>query len=126
MKVTIVFVVCFLAAVFAADDDHYTTKYDSIDIDEILGNKRLLQGYIKCLMDTAKCNEEGQTLKDVIPDALITACKKCSPTQQKSIEKVIRFLIKNNRKDWDALVAKYDPEGTYRKNYDKYYKDVME
>ncbi|KAF2905768.1 hypothetical protein ILUMI_00408, partial [Ignelater luminosus] len=77
---------CAIQNVFAAED-RYTTKYDSINIDEILDNKRLLQGYIKCLMETGKCNEEGQTLKEVIPDALITACKKCSETQQKSIEK---------------------------------------
>jgi hypothetical protein len=44
-------------------DDKYTTKYDNINIDEILGSDRLLDNYFKCLMDKGRCTPEGTELK---------------------------------------------------------------
>ncbi|WP_394828069.1 hypothetical protein [Pendulispora albinea] len=44
--------------------DSYTSKYDNLDIDEILRNKRLLRNYTKCLMDKGECSPEGPALKD--------------------------------------------------------------
>lgn len=52
---------CVIAA--AMTDDKYTDKYDNIDIQEILSNKRLLQAYIDCLMERGKCTPEGKELK---------------------------------------------------------------
>lgn len=49
----ITFVVC----------EQYTDRYDEINIEEILGNKRLLTGYVKCLLDTGRCTPEGKELK---------------------------------------------------------------
>lgn len=114
MKLVIVFF-ALVAAAFAAE--FYTTKYDNIDIDAILANPRLTTTYINCLLEKGKCNEEGKTLREVIPDALITGCKKCNEKQRASVRKVVQYLVKNRRADWDALIAKYDPQGEYRKNY---------
>ncbi|KAI7815633.1 chemosensory protein [Rhyzopertha dominica] len=124
MKCAVVLCV-LLVAVYAAEEK-YTTKYDNVDIDAILANDRLTTNYVKCLLDTGKCNEDGKTLKSVVPDALITACKKCSDKQKESVRKVAHHLIKNRRADWDTLVAKYDPEGTYRHNYQKYLDEVSQ
>lgn len=41
----------------------YTTKYDTIDIDKILTNDRILSSYIKCLMEEGACTNEGRELK---------------------------------------------------------------
>lgn len=50
-------------AAFALAEDKYTDKYDKIDLDEILGNKRLLQAYVNCILDKGKCTPEGKELK---------------------------------------------------------------
>lgn len=60
MRKYIVFV-AFVIFVFA--DDKYTTKYDNIDIDEILKSDRLLKNYIDCVMDRGKCTPDGTELK---------------------------------------------------------------
>lgn len=43
--------------------EKYTTKYDNVDIDEILNNDRLVNNYFKCLMSTGKCTPEGEEIK---------------------------------------------------------------
>lgn len=58
----LVLVSCVIAAAIAADEK-YSDKYDNIDIDEILTNKRLLHAYIDCLMERGKCTPEGKELK---------------------------------------------------------------
>lgn len=121
-----VLVLCAFVAIVVADDDHYTTKYDNIDIDAILANERLTTNYVNCLLDKGKCNEDGKTLKEVIPDALITGCSKCNDHQKESVRKVIHHLIKNRKADWDTLLKKYDPQGTYQKNYQKYLDEVSQ
>lgn len=45
------------------DDAKYTTKYDNIDLDEILKNDRLLRAYVDCLKGTKKCTNDGEELK---------------------------------------------------------------
>lgn len=41
----------------------YTTKYDGINLDEILNSKRLLGTYIKCLLDGTSCTPQGKELR---------------------------------------------------------------
>lgn len=54
---------CVVALVVADDGKQYDSKYDTIDLDEILQSKRLLSNYIKCLMGTGSCTPEGNELK---------------------------------------------------------------
>jgi hypothetical protein len=44
-------------------DEKYTTKYDNINIDEILASDRLVENYVKCLLDKGRCSPEGSELK---------------------------------------------------------------
>lgn len=122
MKSVFVFL---LVAASAMAVEYYTSKYDNIDIDAILHNDRLFQGYVNCLLDKGKCTEEGRVLKEVIPDALLHACERCSPKQKPSIEKVIRFLVKEHHDVFKQLTAKYDPQGTYQHNYAHYLEKLM-
>lgn len=63
--IQIVFVsvcICILFMnVFA--EDKYTTKYDGIDIDLVLNNERLLNGYVNCLLDRGSCTADATELK---------------------------------------------------------------
>lgn len=52
-----------LAAVALAQDSKYTTRYDGIDIDQILKSERLFNNYYNCLMETGKCTPDGRELK---------------------------------------------------------------
>lgn len=112
------FVIAFLAliAVVAADDT-YTTKYDGIDLDEILQSDRLFKNYFNCLMEQGKCTPDGRELKTHIGEALKTECAKCSEKQKKGTEKVLTYIIKNKPEEWKQLQAKYDPEGVYTAKY---------
>nr|AYN70622.1 chemosensory protein 2 [Bactrocera minax] len=100
-------------------EDKYTTKYDNIDVDEILKSDRLFNNYFKCLIETGKCTPEGRELKKTLPDALKTECSKCSEKQKQNTDKVIRYVIDNKPDEWKQLQAKYDPEGIYVAKYKK-------
>ncbi|XP_061396822.1 ejaculatory bulb-specific protein 3-like [Musca vetustissima] len=95
----------------------YTTKYDNVNIDEILKSDRLLNNYFKCLMDKGSCTPEAQELKRAVPDALQTECSKCSEKQKQAIHKVANFLIDNKPEQWKQLQAKYDPNNVYFNKY---------
>lgn len=64
--ISFVAVFAVLVAVVAAapkPDEKYTTKYDSVNIKEILENERLLTGYLKCLKGKGSCTPDGAELK---------------------------------------------------------------
>lgn len=112
----------FVVALFAlvaivAADEKYTTKYDGVDLDEILKSDRLFNNYYKCLMDKGRCTPDGSELKRLLPDALKTKCSKCSEKQKAGTDRVLQFLIKNKNQQWKDLQAKYDPENFYVKEY---------
>lgn len=41
----------------------YTTRFDNLDIDQILKSDRLLKHYVECLMDRGPCTPEGSELR---------------------------------------------------------------
>ncbi|EDW61174.1 ejaculatory bulb-specific protein 3 [Drosophila virilis] len=111
------FLLLALAIAYVAAEEKYTTKYDNIDVDEILKSDRLFNNYFKCLVDTGKCTPEGRELKKSLPDALKTECSKCSEKQRQNTDKVIRYIIDNKPEEWKVLQEKYDPEEIYIKRY---------
>lgn len=115
---SVVVLFALVAGVYCARS--YSNKYDNVNIDQILKNTRLLDNYIKCLLDLGRCTPEGQELKVIVPDAIREGCTSCSEKQKTASEKVIKFLVKNRRRDWDKLTKKYDPNGEYREKYSHY------
>ncbi|KAG8234028.1 hypothetical protein J437_LFUL013196 [Ladona fulva] len=105
-----------------ARDTKYTTKYDNINVDEILRSDRLVKNYFDCLVDKGPCTAEGSELKKNIPDALQNGCTKCSEKQKEQAERVIRHLIDKKPDLWSQLEAKWDPSGDYKKKYEAEYK----
>nr|AGD80081.1 chemosensory protein 1 [Apolygus lucorum] len=96
----------------------YTSKYDNIDLDEILSNTRLYKKYFDCLANKGKCTPDGKELKESLPDALKTNCAKCTKKQQEGTDKVLRHVLKNKPNDYKVLESIYDPTGIYRKKYE--------
>ncbi|KAJ8674005.1 hypothetical protein QAD02_005267 [Eretmocerus hayati] len=128
MKTTFVLAICASLAIigWAAEPNNskanqsqgkYTSRFDNVNIDQILSNKRLLDNYIKCLNDKVKCNADGAELKRLLPEALKTNCEKCTEKQQQGSKKVIAFLAKERPNDWEQLLKKYDPQNVYKTKY---------
>lgn len=64
MRGLFVFVfVAIVAVALAKPADKYTTKYDNIDLDAIIGNDRLMKNYIDCLLGKGRCTADGNELK---------------------------------------------------------------
>nr|AIW65102.1 chemosensory protein [Helicoverpa armigera] len=121
-----VFLLCLVVvAVSARPEAQYTNKYDNVNLDEILVNKRLLVPYIKCALDQGKCSPDGRELKSHIREALENYCAKCTPVQQDGTRRVIAHLIKHKLEEWEKLKAKYDPEGKYTHKYEKELEEVQ-
>lgn len=41
----------------------YTTKYDNIDLENVVKNERLLKTYVDCLLEKGRCTPDGLELK---------------------------------------------------------------
>lgn len=73
-------------------EEEYDSRYDNINIDEVLESNRLLTNYIGCLMNEKPCTEDGALLKNTLPDAINTDCSKCTEKQKAASGKII-FLL---------------------------------
>lgn len=49
----------------------YTTKYDNVDLDEIIKSDRLLKNYVDCLLEKRPCTPDGLELKSKLKYHLI-------------------------------------------------------
>ncbi|XP_046750536.1 allergen Tha p 1-like isoform X2 [Diprion similis] len=113
MKVAVI-VLVLVACVCAKP---YTTKYDNVDLDQILRSDRLLKNYVNCLLEIGNCTPDGKELKTSLPDALANDCKSCNMKQRDGSEKVIRHLVNERPDMWAKLAAKYDPNNQYQRKY---------
>nr|AHC05675.1 chemosensory protein [Chilo suppressalis] len=124
MKSMTVFCMLAFVAVAYALPQQYTDKYDSVDLTEILSNRRLLVPYLNCILTTGKCSPDGKELRSHIKEALENYCAKCTETQKNGTRRVIGHLINNEADYWKKLVDKYDPERKYVVKYEEELKTV--
>lgn len=104
------------------DGEKYTGRFDSINIQQILGTDRLFRNYFNCLMDKGKCTAEGKELKRLLPDALKTNCEKCTDKQREGVDYVLQHMINKKKEEWKQLQAKYDPDNVYTQQYREFAK----
>ncbi|XP_062548465.1 ejaculatory bulb-specific protein 3-like [Armigeres subalbatus] len=113
-------IVLGVAALMAtASAQKYTDKFDNINVDQVLSNDRILNNYLKCLLEKGPCTQEGRELKKTLPDALRSNCEKCSEKQRTNSRKVISHLEAKKPAEWKKLLDKYDPEGLYKSKFEK-------
>nr|XP_018914236.1 PREDICTED: ejaculatory bulb-specific protein 3-like [Bemisia tabaci] len=108
-----------LRATPVPDEEKYSDKYDDVDYKSILNSKRLLNNYVKCLLDEGPCTAEGKALRDQLPDILATECKKCTDKQKKGSLDILEILQTEHQDAWTVLAKRWDPE-------DKLTKPLME
>ncbi|CAH1988475.1 unnamed protein product [Acanthoscelides obtectus] len=53
----------WLGVVLAAPVQYYATKYDHIDVEMILNNRRMVNYYSGCLLNKGPCPPEGVEFK---------------------------------------------------------------
>ncbi|XP_055546286.1 ejaculatory bulb-specific protein 3-like [Wyeomyia smithii] len=114
-----------LALTVVTSAQKYTDKFDNINVDQVLGNDRILNNYLKCLLDKGPCTQEGRELKKLLPDALKSNCEKCSERQKTSSRKVISHLETKKPAEWKKLLDKYDPQGIYKSKFEKLNKSAQ-
>ncbi|CAH0401167.1 unnamed protein product [Chilo suppressalis] len=118
MKLLII-AVAFAIPCVLAQTKSYTNKYDTVNLDQVLSNRRLLHAYIKCTLDKGKCTSEGRELKSHIAEALQNGCEKCTNAQRAGMKRVIKHLMTYEKAYWTQLVEKFDPAREYSQKYEK-------
>lgn len=63
MKFLIVLLFTIVAAWAYPSEDMYTTKFDGVDLKQILQSDRLTENYADCLLDIKTCPADGAELK---------------------------------------------------------------
>jgi len=107
-------------------DSTYTTKYDKIDVDQVLSSRRLVSNYVQCLLDKKPCTPEGTELRKLLPDAMKTQCSKCSATQKNAALRVMDRLQTEYVKEWQQLLDKWDPKRELNAKFEEYMKEEKE
>lgn len=61
LAVVLFFGLCGLA--YCRPEEKYTTKYDNVNLDDIIRNDRLMKNYLDCVLEKRKCTKDGEELK---------------------------------------------------------------
>lgn len=122
-----------------ANQSKWYTKDTEVDIELIL-IKGDIKDYNDCFLAKANCSETAQLMlgkfgsfntvsvkallkrkhnpTDIIPEALETACAKCSPAQKYQARKYSEYLEGNaNPSDHIHFNQKFDPDGIYHDSF---------
>ncbi|KAG6454404.1 allergen Tha p 1 [Manduca sexta] len=94
-------------------------RNENININAILQNDRILLGYYKCVMDKGPCTKDGKVFKRALPEALPTACARCSQKQKAVFRTLLLAIRAKSEPRFMELLDKYDPS---RANRDTLYK----
>ncbi|KAK9877401.1 hypothetical protein WA026_018517 [Henosepilachna vigintioctopunctata] len=123
MQLVVICIALFCAS-SVLGDEKYSSKYNKIDVQEIMKNERLLNAFLKCLIEGKGCTPEAEELKKILPDAVKTGCAKCTDEHKAAAKKFVSFLMKEKPQMWEKLVQHYDPDKTYRNKYKDLLKDA--
>ncbi|CAK1584486.1 unnamed protein product [Parnassius mnemosyne] len=115
----------FVTIAHAQTSEKYTSRYDDLNIEDVLTNRRFLVSYIRCLLDIGKCSPEGRELKSHIREALANKCARCTEPQRRSTLLVIAHLINREPNYWKQLTEKFDRDHKYTKNYEATLKKIQ-
>nr|CAD7458454.1 unnamed protein product [Timema tahoe] len=66
MALVAVVVVLVVVTLTEAKEERYTSRYDNVDVERILQSARLLDNYMKCLLEKGPCTPDGKEMKSLI------------------------------------------------------------
>nr|QHN69076.1 chemosensory protein 4 [Sirex noctilio] len=101
--------------------DYYTGRWNDINTKDIIDNARLFKKYKECVISNSAvgCPKEALELKRVLPEALETVCAKCSHVQVTKVQDTLSHICKTRKPDFDEILAKIDPEKTFRPRFEE-------
>ncbi|CAD7082600.1 unnamed protein product [Hermetia illucens] len=105
-KVLFVFVIC-IAICYAQNKGSSSTGVSDSQLEEALSDKRYLMRQLKCAIGEAPCDPVGKRLKSLAPFVLRGTCPRCTPEEQKQIQKTLLYVQKNYPKEWNRLLQTY-------------------
>lgn len=112
-----------LKLIKSASVKYYTTRFDHVDIDHILNNKRLVMYYAACLLDKGPCPPQGAEFKKILPEALESNCARCTEKQKFVTFRSIKRLKKEYPKIWSQLSAVWDPNDIYVSRFEAQFEE---
>uniref|UniRef100_A0AAU6R5E1 Chemosensory protein 14-like protein n=1 Tax=Antheraea pernyi TaxID=7119 RepID=A0AAU6R5E1_ANTPE len=83
-------------------------RNDNININAILQNDRILLGYYKCVMDKGPCTKDGKIFKRALPEALPTACGRCTLKQKVAFRTLLLAIRAKSETRFLELLDKYN------------------
>lgn len=99
------------------DNTKYITKYDNVDVDMILKTPRLRNQYINCYLENGPClTADAKFLRDILPEALVTKCAKCTEKQIIILDKIINWFEENDKETWKSILSKAIDKYQNKKN----------
>lgn len=55
-----------------------------------------------------------------MPEAIESACERCTEGQKKMIRKAAKHIIDNRKDEWELIKQKYDPKGIHVDTFNKF------
>nr|QJX74393.1 chemosensory protein 5 [Ceracris kiangsu] len=110
---TVVFLSFLAVLATASAQEGYQTAYDNVDVDVIIQNDTLVQTIMKCLVSATDdlCGPENKHVKELLPEMLATACRKCTEKQKHSMTKFFGQISRKHPDIYKQFLEKYDPTG---------------
>ncbi|CAB3231707.1 unnamed protein product [Arctia plantaginis] len=102
------------------DGEHYDSKYDHFDVNELINSERLMKAYAHCFNGIGKCTPEGSDFKKWIPEAVQSSCGKCTEKQKILVAKALQALKTKLPEEYTALSKTHDPEGKHADDLQKF------
>ncbi|KAK9891309.1 hypothetical protein WA026_013617 [Henosepilachna vigintioctopunctata] len=127
MQISIIISVTIVMAAISSVEpapSKVSSRLKQVDIDTVLKSERLLNGYLKCLLENIKCTPEGTELRRVMPDLLAEECNECSEEQKEAGIRLVKYLAKEKKPDFKKLTDMYDSKRVYRTKYAKEIKEA--
>nr|QNL14939.1 chemosensory protein 2 [Aulacocentrum confusum] len=110
----LVLVVSLMLAAVYADDEKYSDKYDTLDIDAALADDATRNKYFNCFIGNGPCTEDAAYWKNNFPEAVVTKCAKCTDWQKTAFDKIAAWYAENDEQAWTALMEKSIAEAKAR------------
>uniref|UniRef100_A0A1S5VFJ0 Chemosensory protein n=2 Tax=Meteorus pulchricornis TaxID=51522 RepID=A0A1S5VFJ0_9HYME len=77
------------------------------DFDDLQRDGTYMIQVIDCVLGTAACDEYGEKVKALIPEALNNNCKRCNPEQKRKFKLMSAFMKMAYPDQWQQIQEKY-------------------
>ncbi|KAE8753194.1 hypothetical protein FOCC_FOCC000117 [Frankliniella occidentalis] len=118
---------CLLAVILLAEavEKYEEGRFAHINVDEVLGNQRILGSFIKCFLEEGPCTADARDMKKLLPEVIDSNCERCTDNQKKMMAKAVKHVKDTRPEDWEKLANKYDPAHAKTEDIDKFISDSL-